>query len=88
MGAELPVMDDDWLIDRITDEGVHIRNTRVPWVTTLGYDQISKFTSDPNRNLGDTEYGFLILHIQVYLEGDSLWVEPLMRPGDPGSKIL
>jgi len=80
---ELPQLDDDWIIDLIGDDGVHIRNVRIPWVTTLGYDQISKFTSDPNRNAGDIEYGFLILHIQIFLEGNSLWVEPLLRPGEP-----
>lgn len=80
---ELPQLDDDWIIDLIGDDGVHIRNARIPWVTTLGYDQISKFTSDPNRNAGDIECGFLILHIQIFLEGNSLWVEPLLRPGEP-----
>jgi len=81
-GIELERLDDDWLIEFIEEDGAHIRNLRIPYVTTLGYDQINKFTSDPNRDAGGINHGFLILHVQLFLEGDRLWVEPILRPGE------
>jgi len=76
-GSELPPMDDDWLITGFTDAGVEVQNTRTYHGTTLGYDHIHHYTSDPQRGEG---CGFLTLTVQVYIGGSRLWIEPNVRP--------
>jgi hypothetical protein len=65
-GWPLPDMDDDWRIGTISDEGVPISSLRTDHGTTLGYDHIHHFTSDPQRG---ERYGFLTLTVQVHIGG-------------------
>ena len=76
-GTELPPIDDDWLVGRLTDEGVPIRNLRTDHGATLGYDHIHHFTTDPQRG---SRFGFLTLTVQVHIGGYELWIEPNVRP--------
>lgn len=78
-GAELPAVDYDWLVGRITNEGVPI-STPTGHGITLKSDHIHQFTSDPIR--GDM-YGTLVLTVQVYFGGSDVWIEPVI--GRPGS---
>ncbi|HET6455229.1 MAG TPA: hypothetical protein VFI02_12555 [Armatimonadota bacterium] len=81
--TEMESLDDDWIIDWIDDAGVRIRNTRTSHVTTLGYDHIHHFMSDPDRSIhGGLNFGFLIMNVQVHFEGNRLWIEPTTRPGE------
>ena len=83
-GADLGPMNDDWLIEDVSDDGVSILNLRTRHQTTLGFDHIHHFTSDPTRASGDgIEYGFLTLTIQVFIQGRRLWIRPNSRPGEP-----
>lgn len=54
-GLELALIDDDWLVGSLTDQGVPISNLRTGHGTTLGYDHIHHFTTDPQRG---SKYGF------------------------------
>ena len=76
-GVELSPIDDDWLVGRLTDEGMPISNSRTQHATVLGYDHIHHFTTDPQRGSG---YGFLTLTIQIHIGGRELWIEPNVRP--------
>ena len=76
-GSELPSIDDDWRVGILTDEGLPISNTRTDHGTTLGYEHIHHFTSDPQRG---AQYGFLTLTVQVHIGGCHLWIEPNVRP--------
>jgi hypothetical protein len=76
-GPELPQIDDDWSIDRITDEGLAISNARTDHLAILGYDHIHHFTSDPQRG---QEFGFLTLTVQIHIGGNRLWIEPNVIP--------
>jgi hypothetical protein len=74
-GIELDQNDHDWIIESV-DAGVRIRSAHSRHVTTLGWDHIHEFKSDPDRG---PRYGFLILSIQVHVSGDDVWIEPI-RP--------
>ena len=77
-----PVSDDDWwLIAAIGDEGVTISDPRTGHVKMLGYDHIYKFTSDEPKN--GAKRGFLSLHVQLFVQGNSVSVLPNARPGEP-----
>jgi len=83
-GFELkPVEDDWWLIDEVSDGGVRISDPRTGHVKTLAYDHIYKFTSDEPKN--GSRRGFLSLHVQLFVKGNSVTVQPNARPGEPVS---
>ena len=82
-GRELQPVDDDWIIDEVSTAGVRVSNIRTGHVTTLGKDHVHHFTSNPDRSQIGTSYGFLTLNVQVFLQGNKLWVRPNARPGEP-----
>lgn len=82
-GRLLDPIDDDWLLESVTDDGARISNSRTGHFTTLGFDHIYEFTSNPDRSRGDARYGFLTLKVQIHLRGNSLWIMPTPRPGEP-----
>jgi hypothetical protein len=82
-GNQMPPMDDDWIIHEVSKDGVRISNLRAHHSTTLGLDHIHHFTSNPDRSQGEIKYGFLTLNVQIFLQGNNLWVRPNGRPGDP-----
>jgi hypothetical protein len=81
-GNELPGMDDDWIIEDVTKDGVRISNIRTQHTTTLGLDHIHHFTSNPDRSKGGITYGFLTLNVQLFLQGNNLKIRPNGRPGE------
>jgi len=83
IGRELPLQNDDWLIQEVTDTGVRISNIRTGHVITLGKDHVHHFTSNPDRSIAyGLQYGFLTLLIQIYLQGNSFEIRPCSRPGE------
>jgi len=81
-GFELPTADDDWRVEAVTADGVRITNTRTDHATTLAFDQIQKFTSNPQRSGNGVVYGFFTLTVQLFLKGDKLDAVPNLRPGE------
>ena len=82
-GRLLEPIDDDWLLESVTDQGASISNPRTGQFTTLGFDHIYEFTSNPDRSRGDARYSFLTLKVQIHLSDNSLWIRPTPRPGEP-----
>lgn len=81
-GRVLPQVDHDWLIVRVSKEGVHILNTWTAHVTTLGADHICQFDSNPDRSRVGIQHGFLTLKVQIFLSGCELKICPTSRPGE------
>jgi hypothetical protein len=79
--GDLNQLDDDWIIESYTDEGVRIKNLRTDHTTILGFDQIHSYMSDPNRNYSGIKYGVLILNVQLHIHGWKVSFEPTERPG-------
>jgi hypothetical protein len=82
-GRELPSIDDDWNIEEVSTDGLRISNIRTGHVSTLGKDHVHHFTTNPDRSRAGIRHGFLTLNVQVFLQGNKLWVRPNARPGEP-----
>jgi hypothetical protein len=83
IGRELPLQNDDWLLQEVTATGVRISNLNSGYATTLGKDHVHHFTSNPDRSIeGGLQYGFLTLQVQIFLQGINLVVRPCTRPGE------
>lgn len=78
----LPVRNDDWIIHAADDAGLRIQNIYSDHVATLGSDHIHHYTSNPGRTQGDLRYGFLSLHLQIFIQGVNLTIRPNARPGE------
>jgi hypothetical protein len=75
-----PVADDWWIIEDVSATGVKISDPATGHVRVLGYDHIYKFTSDQPRD--GFERGFLTLHVQIVVKGNTVEVIPNARPGE------
>ena len=82
-GRELLPMDDDWVINEVSTTGLRVSNIRTGQVANLGKDHVHHFTSNPDRSQTEIPHGFLTLNVQVFLQGNKLWVRPNARPGEP-----
>jgi len=81
-GRELPTVNHEWIVQDVSSAGVRISNIQTSHATTLGADHIHHFTSNPDRSMGELKYGFFVLHVQVFLQGNNLLVRPNLRLGE------
>ena len=77
-GYPLTPLDDEWWIESVADAGVRISLPRTGHIRVLRYDQICEYTSD--RIERGTKYGFLILKVQLSIQGNDVKATPT-RPG-------
>jgi len=82
-GRELPTIDDDWIIEDVSNSEVRIFNPRTQHRLALGADHVHHFTTNPERSHGGIEFGFLTLNVQVFIERTGCSVRPNARPGEP-----
>lgn len=80
---QLPTRNDDWIIHAADETGLRIQNVYSDHATTLAYDHIHHYTSNPDRSRGGIQYGFLTLHVQIFIRGVNLSIRPNGRPGEP-----
>jgi hypothetical protein len=86
--VELPQLDDDWIIQRVSKEGANLLNTRTGHCPTLGTDHIYSYSTDPDRSRGNELHGMLRLLVQLVLKGNEVLTEPTPRPGEPNQSPL
>src|SRR5580692_1992932 len=67
-GNELPKVDDDWIIEEVSNSEVSIFNPRTQHRLALGADHVHHFTTNPERSRGGIHFGFLTLNVQVFIE--------------------
>lgn len=82
-GRRLRSLDDDWTIRAFPNDCVEVYNVRTGHFIRLGKDHVHHFASNPDRADGELRFGFLILTVQVFLQGAKAWVEPNTGPGKP-----
>jgi hypothetical protein len=87
-GRKLPAIDDDWLIEEVTADGVRIKNVRTHHTTTLGRDHIYDWRSNPDRSQAGVKYGFLVLKVQISLKPKGLSITPNVFYPDRAKKIV
>jgi hypothetical protein len=79
-GDPLPALNEDWTIDEITAEHVEISATS-GHRHRLAKDHVRNFTTDAHSSTDSVRRGFLTLHVQIFVEGEEVWVLPNERPG-------
>lgn len=80
-GEPLPVQDEDWAIMAVTDEYVEV-TTDTGCFCRLGNDHIKNFATDPQRSVDGRNHGFLLLLVQIYVQGSEVKAIPTSRPGE------
>lgn len=78
----LPVPDADWTIMSVTDEYLEIVTDSGAFYR-LGKDHVRNFTTDPHRSRDGREHAFLVLHMQLYIQGSDVRAVPNNQPGVP-----
>jgi hypothetical protein len=81
-GKLLPQIDDDWLVESVSEEGIAISNPRTGLSVMLGLDHIHSYASNPNRKEGGSKFGFFTLKVQLTLKRHEVVVRPNLRPGE------
>jgi len=73
-------LDDDWIIERVTDTSAMLTHVRSGAALLLGLDHIKERMSDPDRDGGDgPRFGFLLLNVEVHRRADGVFVsEPIV----------
>jgi hypothetical protein len=81
-GNPLPEKNEDWRVEEVTDDLVRL-SAQSGHEVKLGTDHIYNFATNPQRRseTGDN-FGFLMLHVQVFVQGDRVSVKPNARPGE------
>ena len=75
--VELVQIDDDWIIEEVSDVGVKITNISTGHTTRLGYDHIHHYDSNPDKEFDGLKHGFLSLNVQIFFDESKLWIEPI-----------
>jgi hypothetical protein len=79
-GNPLPDKNEDWLVDEVTDDLVRL-SKQSGHQLKLGTDHIYSFATNPQRASAEGgNFGFLSLHVQVFVQGDHVFVKPNARP--------
>ncbi|MGH9255398.1 MAG: hypothetical protein ACRD3C_12615 [Vicinamibacterales bacterium] len=87
-GRELPDENDDWLLQHVSSSDVvSLRNLRTDHVAELGKDHIYDFRSNPSRSAEEIKYGFLVLKMQIFVQGNRLWYRPNARLGESVGRL-
>lgn len=82
-GHELPLRNEDWVVESIDHGTARIAHPTIQGLSyTLAKDHIRNFVTDPHRSASEgTEYGALVLLIQLYVRGDKISFRPCPTPG-------
>jgi hypothetical protein len=73
----------DWMVTGFPENDVvTLQNVATGHVAPLGKDHIYEFRSNPIRTKGDARFGFLVLKVQVFVQGDTLRLRPNRAPGE------
>ena len=78
----MPEISDDWQIADATDDRLMITNTRTQHQTVLAKDHVHHFTSDLIRSSDGSDHGFLVLLVQIFIQGQIIRIRPCIRPGE------
>lgn len=82
-GRDFERVQDDWVVEGFpAPDVVTIRNVATSQVAKLGKDHIYDFRSNPNRSTEGLRCGFLVLKVQIFVEGDSIRFRPNRAPGE------
>jgi len=89
VGNDLPAPDDDlWILQSVSDGVARLESTATPMIVELAKDNIKEFGSDAARsNRAGIKHGFLLLKVQVFIQGQSLSLRGAPAPGVPVPRL-
>jgi hypothetical protein len=73
-------VDDDWIVEEVTDVIIKLRNVRTSHAPTLALDSVRSYFADPGRDRGNQKYGILSLHVQLTITANEVRISLLERP--------
>jgi hypothetical protein len=79
-GDALPAWDEEWTIKAVTDEYIEIEADS-GHLYRLGKDHIRNCTTDIQRSGDGRKLGFLVLHVQLFVQGAEVRAVPNHQPG-------
>ena len=80
-GNPLPEKNEDWRVEEVTDDLVRL-SSQSGHEVKLGTDLYNFATNPQRRSETGDKFGFLALHVQVFVQGDRVSVKPNARPGE------
>src|SRR5260370_30329180 len=80
-GNPLPEKNEDWLVEEVTDDLVWL-SEQSGYQLKLGTDHVYSFATNPQRASAGGNFGFLSVHVQVFVQGGRVFVKPNARPGE------
>jgi hypothetical protein len=80
-GNPLPEKNEDWLVEEVTNDLVQLSEQSGRQLK-LGADHVYSFATNPQRASIEGNFGFLSLHVQVFVQGGHVFVKPNARPSE------
>lgn len=80
------IVDRDWVITSVEDDRVRLDEPVAGYSFPLGLDSIYSFATNPKLDTPAIRNGFLVLHAQIILDGNTVHVEPFLAPRAPNSE--
>ena len=77
-GNPLPEKNEDWLVEEVTDNRVRL-SEQAGRELILGTDHIYSFATNPQRASAQGSFGFLSLHVQVFVQEGRVFVAEAVR---------
>ena len=72
----------DWIVQSFPQaDVVVIQNDATSHMAELGKDHIYDYRSNRTRSKGELRFGFLVLKMQIFVQGNRLWLRPNHMPG-------
>jgi hypothetical protein len=81
-------VDRDWIIRYVDDARLELSEPVTGYTVTLGTDHVYSFMTNPARDSANAKHGFLLLHVQLILDGHSIHIEPLPPPRSPNAEAF
>ena len=77
----------DWIVRSVDESKVILDEPASGYSKVLGIDHVYSFMTDPGRDFDGIRHGFLLLHVQLILDGLHVHIEPLPPPRAVGLGI-
>src|SRR6266568_5190016 len=81
-------VDRDWIIRSADDSRLQLDEPATGYTVTLGSDHVYSFMTNPARDSAAGKHGFLLLHVQLILDGSTIHIEPLPPPRSPNAEAF
>lgn len=79
-GRDGTITDEDWILRSVLEDRLELEMPSMGYRATLGTDHVYSFMTNPARDSGGLRHGFLLLLVQLILDGPNIHIEPSPPP--------